>query len=191
MSEPRHVLSLLDLEAHELQSILDRARELKSLRRARVAHASLPGRVLGLIFEKSSTRTRVSFEAAMAHLGGYSIFLSPNDTQLGRGEPVEDTARVVSRMVDLLAIRTFEQSKLERFASHSRVPVINALTDLYHPCQILADVFTYEQPRSVDKRVTNVVAIADKGHRTPFDAAALLLVGEDIGQNLAGVIEVG
>ena len=114
---------------------------------ARTPHATLPGRVLGLIFEKSSTRTRVSFEAGMAHLGGSSIFLSPNDTQLGRGEPVEDTARVVSRMVDLLAVRTYDQTKLERFATHSAVPVINALTDLYHPCQILADVFTYEEHR--------------------------------------------
>lgn len=146
-SAPRHVLSLLDLSGDELAAIFQRARELKALQRARTRHETLRGRVLGMIFEKSSTRTRVSFEAGMAQLGGYAIFLSPRDTQLGRGEPVEDTARVLSRMVDVVMIRTFEHAMLERFAAHSRVPVINALSDRYHPCQVLADVFTFEEHR--------------------------------------------
>jgi ornithine carbamoyltransferase len=103
--------------------------------------------VLGMVFEKSSTRTRVSFEAGMAQFGGHAIFLSPRDTQLGRGEPIEDTARVLSRMVDIIMIRTYEHEKLETFAAHSQVPVINALTDMYHPCQLLADVQTYVEHR--------------------------------------------
>ncbi len=144
---PRHYLSLLDLSSVELRRLFERTRDLKALLRARTRHESLRGRVLGLIFEKSSTRTRVSFEAGMAQLGGYTVFLSPRDSHLGRGEPVEDTARVTSRMVDVVAIRTFDQEVLERFASHSRVPVVNALTDRFHPCQVLADVYTYEEHR--------------------------------------------
>jgi ornithine carbamoyltransferase len=144
---PRHYLSLLDLDADEIEHLFARARELKQLQQLHTPHETLPGRVLGLVFEKSSTRTRVSFEAGIAQMGGYAIFLSPRDTQLGRGEPVEDTARVLTRMLDLLAIRTFEHATLERFAQHSRIPVINALTDRYHPCQVLADVFTFEEHR--------------------------------------------
>ena len=144
---PRHCLSLLDLSRDELAGIFQRAAELKALQRARTPHETLRGRVLGMIFEKSSTRTRVSFEAGMAQLGGYAIFLSPRDTQLGRGEPVEDTARVLSRMVDVVMVRTYEHAMLERFAAHSRVPVINALSDRFHPCQVLADVFTFEEHR--------------------------------------------
>ena len=143
----RHFLSLNDLSREELLALLDRADELKRERREGIAHAKFPGRVLGMIFEKSSTRTRVSFEAAMAHLGGSAMFLSPRDTQLGRGEPIEDAARVISRMVDIITVRTFEHEKLERFASFSRVPVINALTDLFHPCQLLADLQTYREHR--------------------------------------------
>jgi len=152
---PRHYLSLLDLSSDELTGIFKRATELKALHRARTPHETLRGRVLGMIFEKSSTRTRVSFEAGMAQLGGYAIFLSPRDTHLGRGEPVEDTARVLSRMVDVVMVRTFDHALLERFAAHSRVPVINALSDLYHPCQVLADVFTFEEHRGsiVDRTV--------------------------------------
>jgi len=100
----------------------------------------LKNKVLGMVFEKSSTRTRVSFEAGMIQFGGQAIFLSPRDTQLGRGEPIEDSARVLSRMVDIIMIRTFEHEKIELFAQYSQVPVINALTDMYHPCQLLADV---------------------------------------------------
>lgn len=147
MSEPRHFLSLLDLSAEELGRIVDRASELKKLQHGGTPHASLQGRVLGMIFEKSSTRTRVSFEAGMTQLGGSALFLSPRDTQLGRGEPLEDTARVLSRMVDCVMIRTFEHEKVERFAEYSKVPVINGLTDLVHPCQLLADMQTFREHR--------------------------------------------
>jgi ornithine carbamoyltransferase len=108
---------------------------------------TLKNRLLAMVFEKSSTRTRMSFEAGMAQLGGQAIFLSPRDTQLGRGEPIEDSARVLSRMADVIMIRTFEHEKIQRFAEYSRVPVINALTDMYHPCQLLADVQTYVEQR--------------------------------------------
>ena len=143
----RHFLSLLDLTAEELDGIIDRAGELKRLQHAGTPHASLQGRVLGMIFEKSSTRTRVSFEAGMAQLGGAALFLSPRDTQLGRGEPIEDTARIISRMLDCVMIRTFEHENVERFAEHSRVPVINGLTDRVHPCQLLADMQTFREHR--------------------------------------------
>jgi ornithine carbamoyltransferase len=157
---PRHFLTLLDFSPQELQDLIGRAIELKALRRAGVVHEPLKGRVLGMVFEKSSTRTRVSFEAGMVQLGGYAIFLSPRDTHLGRGEPIEDTARVLSRMVDIIMIRTFEHEKIERFAAHSRVPVINALTDMYHPCQLLADVQTYIEHRG-DIRGRRVAWIGD------------------------------
>jgi len=143
----RHFLTLMDLSPTELNGLIGRAIELKGRHRAGEVHEPLRNRVLGMVFEKSSTRTRVSFEAAMAQFGGHAIFLSPRDTQLGRGEPIEDTARVLSRMVDLVMIRTFEHDKIERFAAHSRVPVINGLTDHYHPCQLLADVQTYVEHR--------------------------------------------
>jgi len=147
MTETRHFLSLLDLTPTELDSIINRASELKRLQHTGTPHASLQGKVLGMIFEKSSTRTRVSFEAGMAQLGGSALFLSSRDTQLGRGEPIEDTARVLSRMLDCVMIRTFEHEKVEHFAKHSRVPVINGLTDLVHPCQLLADMQTYREHR--------------------------------------------
>ncbi|MGA1562335.1 MAG: ornithine carbamoyltransferase, partial [Gammaproteobacteria bacterium] len=146
-SKPRHFLTLLDLTPDELNALIHRAIELKQAHYAGSAVRSFEGKVLGMVFEKSSTRTRVSFETAMAHFGGSSIFLSPRDTQLGRGEPIEDSARVLSRMVDIVMIRTFEHDKIELFAANSRVPVINALTDQYHPCQLLADVQTYVEHR--------------------------------------------
>lgn len=145
--QPRHFLRIDDLSAQEYRSIIQRATELKSLQKAGTAHRSLEGKVLAMVFEKSSTRTRVSFETGIAHLGGTALFLSPRDTQLGRGEPVEDTARVLSRMVDLIMVRTFEHEKLESLAAHSSVPVINGLTDLCHPCQLLADMQTYFEHR--------------------------------------------
>ncbi|MEX1198313.1 MAG: ornithine carbamoyltransferase [Pseudohongiellaceae bacterium] len=141
----RHFLTLLDLSPDELQQIIKRAVALKKSPDLR--EDSLHRKTLGMIFEKSSTRTRVSFEVAMTQLGGNAIFLSPADTQLGRGEPVEDSARVISRMVDVIMVRTFEHQKLERFAEYSRVPVINALTDDYHPCQLLADMQTFYEHR--------------------------------------------
>ena len=158
--KPRHYLTLLDLSAEELETVFQRASELKRLQHAHIAHETLRGYVLAMVFEKSSTRTRVSFEAGMAQLGGSAIFLSGRDTQLGRGEPVEDMARVMSRMVDVVTIRTFDHDMLKRFAAHSEVPVINALTDLYHPCQVLADVFTYQEHRgSIANK--NIVWIGD------------------------------
>ena len=143
----RHFLSLLDLSPEEFRSIIQRAGELKQLQHRGEIVETLKHRVLGMIFEKSSTRTRVSFEAGMTQLGGAAMFLSPNDTQLGRGEPIEDTARVLSRMVDCVMIRTFEHEKVQRFADYSQVPVINGLTDLVHPCQLLADMQTWFEHR--------------------------------------------
>jgi len=143
----RHFLNLGDLSATELRTLLNRAIELKAMRREGVVYEPLKGKVMGMVFEKSSTRTRVSFEAGMAQFGGHAIFLSPRDTQLGRGEPIEDTARVLSSMVDVVMIRTFEHDKIERFAKFSSVPVINGLTDDFHPCQLLADMQTYLEAR--------------------------------------------
>ncbi|MCG7908425.1 MAG: ornithine carbamoyltransferase [Candidatus Thiodiazotropha taylori] len=143
----RHFLSLLDLSHDELQSLIRRASELKRMQHRGEIHTPLKGKNLGMVFEKSSTRTRVSFEVGMSQLGGHALFLSPRDTQLGRGEPIEDSAKVLSRMLDIIMIRTFEQEKLELFAAHSQVPVINALTDRYHPCQLLADMQTYAEHR--------------------------------------------
>jgi ornithine carbamoyltransferase len=139
----RHFLSLRDLSAAELNALVRRAIELKSLRALGRAPMPMVGKTLAMIFEKASTRTRVSFEAGMAQLGGATMFLSPRDTQLDRGEPVEDTARVMSRMVDVIVIRANTQAMIERFARNSGVPVINALSDLHHPCQLLADVQTW------------------------------------------------
>jgi len=156
----RHFLRLKDLSTEELTRVLARAAELKAMRARRERHGSLAGRVLGMVFEKSSTRTRVSFEAGVAQLGGHAIFLSPRDTHLGRGEPVEDTARILSSMVDAIVIRTFEHARLERFASYSSVPVINALTDRYHPCQLLADIQTYIEHRG-DIAGATVVWVGD------------------------------
>ncbi|MCT7357417.1 MAG: ornithine carbamoyltransferase [Thalassobium sp.] len=143
----RHFLTLLDHSPEELNWLIQRAIELKQMHKRGELYEPLRNRVLGMIFEKSSTRTRVSFEAGMAQLGGHAIFLSPRDTQLGRGEPVEDSARVLSRMVDIVMIRTFEHETVERFAAFSEVPVINALTDDFHPCQLLADIQTYVEHR--------------------------------------------
>jgi ornithine carbamoyltransferase len=144
---PRHFLTLLDLDDGEARHLLNRAIELKRMRQRGEDYRPLVGSTLAMVFEKSSTRTRVSFEAGMAQLGGTALFLSPRDTQLGRGEPIEDSARVLSRMVDVVMIRTFHHETLMRFAAHSRVPVINGLTDRFHPCQLLADMQTYQEHR--------------------------------------------
>lgn len=143
----RHFLSLLDLSPEELKQLLQRAIELKKMQHAGEIHEPLKNKVLAMIFEKSSTRTRVSFEAGMAQLGGHALFLSPRDTQLGRGEPIEDTARVLSSMVDIIMVRTFEHEKISLLAKHSSVPVINGLTDWLHPCQLLADMQTWIEHR--------------------------------------------
>lgn len=156
----RHFLTLQDLTPDELQALLRRAIELKRIRADGLLHEPLRGRVLGMIFEKASTRTRVSFEAGMAQLGGSAIFLSPGDSQLGRGEPIEDTARVLSRMVDVVMIRTFGHETLERFAAVSEVPLINGLSDQYHPCQLLADMQTFLEHRG-DIRGRRIAWIGD------------------------------
>lgn len=143
----RHFLTLMDFTADELDSLISRAIELKAMHRDGEIYEPMKNRVLGMIFEKSSTRTRVSFEAGAAQFGGHAIFLSSRDTQLGRGEPIEDSSRVLSRMVDIIMIRTFDHETVEVFAQYSKVPIINALTDMYHPCQLLADVQTYVEQR--------------------------------------------
>ncbi|MFV3305416.1 ornithine carbamoyltransferase [Pseudomonas sp. NY15181] len=143
----RHFLSMLDYTTEELLGLIRRATELKDLRNRGVLYEPLKNRVLGMIFEKASTRTRISFEAGMIQLGGQAIFLSPRDTQLGRGEPIADAARVMSRMVDAVMIRTFAHSNLIEFSENSRVPVINGLSDDLHPCQLLADMQTFHEHR--------------------------------------------
>ncbi len=143
--QPRHFISLLDISGSEFRSLIARASALKNHRNP--DYQPLKGQVLAMIFEKSSTRTRISFEAGMAHFGGNAIFLSPRDTQLGRGEPVEDSAKVISSMVDCIMLRTFKHETVTTFAQHSSVPVINGLTDEQHPCQLLADMQTYFEVR--------------------------------------------
>lgn len=145
--KPRHFLSLMDVSTNEFRQLLGRAAELKTIHKSGEVIAPLAGKTLAMVFDKSSTRTRISFEAGMAQLGGGAMFLSPRDLQIGRGEPIEDTARVMSRMVDVIVMRTSEHAKVENFAAHSKVPIINALTDMYHPCQLLADMQTYIEHR--------------------------------------------
>ncbi len=143
----KHFLQLKDLSRAELEHIFARTRWIKTEFKAYRRYWPLADRTLVMIFEKASTRTRLSFEAGMQQLGGSAIYLNTRDSQLGRGEPVEDAAQVISRMSDVVMIRTFEQEIVERFAAHSRVPVINGLTNEYHPCQILADIYTYIEQR--------------------------------------------
>ena len=146
-SPPRHFLQFRDFSRAELDYLFERTRWIKDRFKRYEIYQPLRDRTLAMVFEKASTRTRVSFEAGMNQLGGIAINLNRGDTQLSRGEPIEDVARVVSRMVDVVMIRTFEQSIIERFAAHSRVPVINGLTNEYHPCQILADLYTFIEHR--------------------------------------------
>ena len=143
----KHLLKLLDLSKEEITELLDLADRLKAETKAGVEHHILKGKTLGMIFEKSSTRTRVSFETGMYQLGGHALFLSSRDLQIGRGEPVEDTARVLSRYLDGIMIRTFEQKEVEDLAKYGSVPVINGLTDYAHPCQVLADLMTIRERR--------------------------------------------
>ena len=143
----KHFLQFKDFSRDELEHLFARPRVIKDRFKRYQPYHPLADRTLAMIFEKNSTRTRLSFEAGMHQLGGAAIYLNTRDTQLGRGEPVEDAAEVISRMVDVVMIRTFEQDIIERFAAHSRVPVINGLTNEYHPCQILADIFTFIERR--------------------------------------------
>jgi len=161
----KHFISLLDISPEEARHILKRAAKIKGKLRDGIEHKPLAGKTLGMIFDKASTRTRVSFEVGMYQLGGHALFLHSSATQLGRGEPVEDSARVLSRMLDGIVIRTYGHDIVQRFAKHSSVPVINALTDLTHPCQILADVFTYEE------------------HRGPIEGKTVAWIGD--GNNMA------
>ena len=144
---PKHFLELRDFSRDEIDHLFERTRWIKERFKRYEVYQPLRDRTLAMVFEKASTRTRVSFEAGMNQLGGIAINLNRGDTQLSRGEPIEDVARVISRMVDVVMIRTFEQSIIERFAAHSRVPVINGLTNEYHPCQIMGDIYTYTEQR--------------------------------------------
>ena len=171
----RHFLTLQDLSTDEINQVIQLAIDLKAAHREGRQQPVLAGKVLGMIFEKSSTRTRVSFEAGMAQLGGDALFLSPNDTQLGRGEPIEDSARVISRMVDIVMIRTFGHDKVEKFAEYSKVPVINALTDQFHPCQLLADIQTFVEHRgSIQGKTVAWVGDGNNMCQSWINAAMLL-----------------
>ena len=141
----KHLLKLQDWSTEEIMNTLNLADQLKYEQKHGIEHKLLKGKTLGMIFEKSSTRTRVSFEVGMTQLGGYPLFLSSNDLQIGRGEPVQDTARVLSRFIDAIMIRTFEQSEVEALAEYGSIPIINGLTDYCHPCQVLADLMTIRE----------------------------------------------
>ena len=141
----KHFLKLLDYSGKEIIEMLNLADQLKYEQKHRIEHKLLAGKTLGMIFQKASTRTRVSFEVGMYQLGGYPLFLSANDMQIGRGEPVEDTARVLSRFIDGIMIRTFEQAEVEALAEYGTIPVINGLTDFCHPCQVMADLMTIRE----------------------------------------------
>jgi ornithine carbamoyltransferase len=171
----KHYLQFNDLSQDDYVYLFERARVIKQRFKSYEKYQPLVDRTLAMIFEKASTRTRVSFEAGMYQMGGVVVNLTTGDSQLGRSEPIEDTARVISRMVDIVMIRTFEQAKLERFASHSRVPVINGLTNEYHPCQILADIFTFiEQRGSIAGKTVAWVGDGNNMANTWLQAAEVL-----------------
>jgi len=171
---PKHFLQLSDFDRGELGYLFERTRWIKERFKRYEIYQPLRDRTLAMVFEKASTRTRVSFEAGMNQLGGIAINLNRGDTHLSRGEPIEDLARVISRMVDVVMIRTFEQSIIERFAAHSRVPVINGLTNEYHPCQILADIYTYTEHRgSIDGKTVAWIGDSNNVCNTWLQAAAI------------------
>ena len=171
----KHYLQFTDLTADEYAWLFERARIIKAKFKAYEKYHPLADRTLAMIFEKASTRTRVSFEAGMYQLGGSVVHLTTGDSQLGRAEPIEDSARVISRMTDLVMIRTFGQDKIEKFAQHSRVPVINGLTNEFHPCQIMADIFTYIEHRgSIQGKVVAWVGDGNNMANTWLQAAELL-----------------
>ncbi len=172
---PRHFLTLEDVTRDELNNIIQRAIELKAMQRAGTSPEIFKNKVLAMIFEKSSTRTRVSFEAGFAQMGGHAIFLSTKDSQLGRGEPIEDAARCIASMVDMVMIRTFAHATVQRFAKHSRVPVINGLTDDFHPCQLLADIQTFVELRgSMQGKTVAWVGDGNNMCKTYIQAAKIL-----------------
>ena len=169
---PKHFLQLRDFSREELEYLFERTGWIKDRFKRYEVYQPLRDRTLAMVFEKASTRTRVSFEAGMNQLGGIAINLNRGDTQLSRGEPIEDVARVISRMVDVVMIRTFEQAIIERFAAHSRVPVINGLTNEYHPCQILADIYTWvEQRGSISGRTVAWIGDSNNVCKTWVQAA--------------------
>jgi ornithine carbamoyltransferase len=192
----KHYLQFKDLRAEEYAYLFERAAIIKRRFKNYEKYQPLTDRTLAMIFEKASTRTRVSFEAGMYQMGGSVVHLTTGDSQLGRAEPVEDSARVISRMVDIVMIRTFEQAKLDAFAAHSRVPVINGLTNEYHPCQILADIFTFIEHRG-DIRGKVVAWVGDGNNmaNTWLQAAEILGFtvhvstpgGYEIDQAVAGI----
>ena len=167
----KHLLKLMDLSAEEITDILNLADQLKYEKKNRIENKRLSGKTLGMIFQKSSTRTRVSFEVGMYELGGSALFLSGNDLQIGRGEPIEDTARVLSRYLDGIMIRTFAQADVEALAKYGSIPIINGLTDYAHPCQVLADLMTIRE------------------HKGSFKGLKLCFVGD--GNNMANSLIVG
>ncbi|MGJ7507956.1 ornithine carbamoyltransferase [Variovorax sp. GT1P44] len=192
----RHYLQFSDFTADEYAHVLARAALIKKKFKAYEKHQPLVDRTLAMIFEKASTRTRVSFEAGMYQLGGSVVHLTTGDSQLGRAEPIEDSAKVISRMVDLVMIRTFEQTKIEAFAAHSRVPVINGLTNEFHPCQILADIFTYIEHRgSIAGKTVAWVGDGNNMANTWLQASEILGFkvhvstpsGYEVDQSIAGI----
>jgi ornithine carbamoyltransferase len=192
----QHYLQFSDLTADEYAWLFARAAEIKKKFKAYEKYHPLADRTLAMIFEKASTRTRVSFEAGMYQMGGSVLNLTTTDSQLGRAEPIEDTARVISRMVDIVMIRTFGQDRIEKFAEYSRVPVINGLTNEFHPCQILADIFTYIEHRgSIKGRTVAWVGDGNNMANTWLQAAELLgfkvhlstPTGYEVDQTIAGI----
>ena len=192
----KHYLQFSDLDADEYAYLFARAALIKKKFKAYEKHHVLADRTLAMIFEKASTRTRVSFEAGMYQLGGSVVHLTTGDSQLGRAEPIEDSAKVISRMVDLVMIRTFEQTKIDAFAAHSRVPVINGLTNEFHPCQILADIFTYIEHRgSIKGKTVAWVGDGNNMANTWLQASEILGFkvhlstpsGYEVDQSIAGI----
>ena len=192
----QHYLQFSDLSAAEYAHIFERATAIKKKFKAYEKYQPLADRTMAMIFEKASTRTRVSFEAGMYQMGGSVVHLTTEGSQLGRAEPIEDSAKVISRMVDLVMIRTYEQSKIESFAAHSRVPVINGLTNEFHPCQILADIFTFIEHRgSIAGKVVAWVGDGNNMANTWLQAAEILGFtvhvstpsGYEIDQSVAGL----
>ncbi len=177
----KHLLKLLDLAPEEIKGILDLADELKAERKSGAAAPRLKGKTLGMIFQKSSTRTRVSFEAGMYQLGGMALFLSANDLQIGRGEPVEDTARVLSRYLDGIMIRTFAQEEVENLAKYGSIPIINGLTDFSHPCQVLADLMTMREYLGKDLTGKKLCFIGDGNNM----ANSLIVGGLKMGMSVS------
>ncbi len=178
-SKPRSFLSLSDVTADEMRQIFERAAELKERRASGLRETSLDGKVLGMVFEKASTRTRVSFEVGMYELGGHAVYLAPQGTQIARGEPIEDTARVLGRYCHAIVIRTFAQERVQTLADWANVPVINGLTDLLHPCQLVADLFTVKELRG-DLRSVRYAWVGDGNNMAHSWINAAALLGLDL-----------